>query len=84
MVAIESSVGTERRSATVASVTPAARPAAVSSAMPSRSICQLCSSSGRPPRTAVTTAACASVSVTTATAPESPRIHCTCSAEEVS
>ncbi len=35
-------------------------------------------------RTEATAAACASLSTSTATAPESPRTHCTCSAELVS
>lgn len=81
-MAIESAVASDRRSATVASVTSRPAPASVARAPPS--ICQVCRSSGRRPRTSSTTAACWAVSVRTATAPESPRIHSTCSAEEVS
>ncbi len=82
MVAIESAPAVDRRSVTVLVETLA--PASASAASAPRSICQVCFSSGSRSRTSSTTAACASVSVSTATAPESPRIHSTCSAEDVS
>ncbi len=82
MVASESAVGIERRSVTVVSATLA--PASARAASAPCSICQACFSSGSCSWSPATTAAWASVSVTTATAPESLRIHCTCSAEELS
>ena len=92
--ASDSGVAARRRSARSSSLIPA--PAAVSSSTAPRplsgSITQTCRTSGAPPRSesvwpvrAVSTqAALPVVSANTATAPESDRIHSTCSAEEVS
>lgn len=82
MVAGSSALAREVRSSTVASVTPAP-PLRRASTAPF-SICQTCARAGSEWRTVSTASACASLSTITATAPESPRIHCTCSAELVS
>ncbi len=82
MVAGSSALASEERSSTVASLT--SRPSRPSSATPPASMPHTCLSAGSASRTDSTAAACASLSTRAAVAPESPRIHCTCSAELVS
>ena len=80
--AVSSSATDVRRLVTSSSGTSA--PAATSEPIASFSNCHTCARSGADSRTASTIPACASVSTNTALAPESDRIHCTCSALDVS
>ncbi len=82
MVARSSRFAAVRRCSRSSSDTPV--PDAESSVRPPSSICQTCCNESIPPRTSLTAAACCSDSTTMPTAPESPRIHATCSEEEVS
>ena len=82
MVASASLVTERRRSWTVSSGT--CRPAATHSSSPPASRTHTWRRSGRPTWTWATVLAWSSVSTNAATAPESLRIHSTCSAEDVS
>lgn len=82
MVAGSSAFVRAPRSSTAASLT--SLPARPSCSTAPASICQTCSSSGSRSRTDSTAAAWPSSSTMIEVAPESLRIHCTCSAELVS
>ena len=82
IVARDSLFTAPRRFMTVSSGT--SRPAEMSASIPPESITHTSRSSGRPTCVWATVFACSRVSTKAATAPESDRIHSTCSAEEVS
>jgi hypothetical protein len=81
-VAMSSGCTASSRSSTACSSVSA--PAETRSSSAPDSICQTSRRSGASVRTSPTVLAWAGVSTITATAPESLRIHCTCSAEDVS
>ena len=91
MVARSAAVRPERRSARASSLTSAPSVARLSSGLAATapplappSISQICSTAGSRPSTSAMASVCAGVSAIRARAPESLRIHSTCSAEDVS
>ena len=82
IVATESPRRLRRRASISVSSTP--RPASTSSSTAPVSIVHTSRRAGSVSRTSATVAVCPPVSAKTATAPESDRIHDTCSADDVS